>query len=109
MRIGSLLSPSIEEKIAQHPTALLGEHSSADLSAVIELRMIHDLENAAAGSGLGVVGGIHEADDAGVQDSAGAHGAGLEGDVEGAATLGGEKAIVRERLASLAHGDDLGV
>ena len=67
--------------------------------------MIHDGEHAAAGSGFGVGGGVDEATDARVEDGSGAHGAGFEGDVEGAVC----EAIVPEMKAGLAEGDDLGV
>ena len=56
-----------------------------DIDAVVELGMVHDGEDAAAGSGFGIVGGVDEASDAGVEDGSGAHGAGLERGVEGAA------------------------
>ena len=59
----------------------------------------------AAGAGFGVGGGVDEAGDAGVEDRSGAHGAGFEGDVEGAVF----EAVVVEVEAGLAEGDDLGV
>ena len=44
------------------------------------------LRTRAAGAGFGVGRGVDEAGDAGVEDGSGAHGAGFEGDVEGAAS-----------------------
>jgi hypothetical protein len=66
-----------EKKVAEHGAALFGEEAGGYIDFVIELRVVHDREDAAAGSGFGVVGGVDEADDAGVQDCAGAHGAGF--------------------------------
>ena len=67
--------------------------------------MVHDGEDGAAGSGFGVGRGVDEAGDAGVEDGSGAHGAGLEGGVEGAVF----EAIVVEGEAGFAEGYDLGV
>jgi len=74
--------------------------------------MVHDAEDGAAGAGLGVGCGVDEARDAGVEDGAGTHGAGFEGDVESAASVAVifvDQAIVFEGAAGLAEGDDLGV
>ena len=67
--------------------------------------MVEDGEDRAAGSGLGVGRGVDEAVDAGMDDGSGTHGAGLECGVEGAVF----EAVVFERDAGLAEGDDLGV
>jgi hypothetical protein len=63
-------------------------------------------EDGAAGAGFGVGRGVDEAGEARVEDGAGAHGAGFEGDVEGA---GGGQAVVGEVAGGGAEGDDLGV
>ena len=68
--------------------------------------MVEDAEDRSAGAGLGVGRGVDQAGDAGVEDGAGAHGAGLKGDVEGAAF---GQAIVGERSGGVAESDDLGV
>jgi hypothetical protein len=109
MRIDSLLSPACQEKIAEHAAAFVGENSGLHFGPVIESRMIEYFENAAAGSGLGVVGGVDKPDDACVQDGAGAHRAGFEGDVQRAASLRREQAVVRESTSCLAHRNDFGV
>ena len=70
---------------------------------MVELRVIEDGEDGATGAGLGVGGGLKEPGDAGVEDSTGAHGAGLERADEGAA---GE-AIVGKGETGGAEGDDL--
>ena len=51
---------------------------------MVELGVVHDGEDGAAGSGFGVGGGVDEAGEAGVEDGSGAHGAGFEGGVESA-------------------------
>ena len=71
--------------------------------------MVHDAEDRAAGAGLGVGRGVDEAGDARVEDGAGAHGAGLERDVEGAAGVLLREAVVGEVARGVAEGDDLGV
>ena len=85
MRDGLLLSATGNKKVAEHGAALFGEQAVGDFDFVVELRVVHYAEDAAAGSGFGVVGGVDEAGYAGVEDGSGAHGAGFEGDVEGAA------------------------
>ena len=98
-------SASGEKKVAEHGAALFGEEAGGYFDFVIQLGMVHDGEDAAAGSGLGVGGGVDEATDAGVEDGSGAHGTGFEGDVEGAVV----EAVVAEVKASLAEGYDLGM
>lgn len=72
--------------------------------------MIHDAEDGAACSGLGVRRPVHEARDAGVEDCPGAHGARFERDIEGAAfVVLVEQTIVFQRAACVAEGDHLGV
>ena len=89
MRVEAASFPRrLEEKVAEHAAALFGEEAGGDFDSVVELGVVHDGEDAAAGSGFGVVGGVDEAGDAGVEDGSGAHGAGFEGDVEGAAASG---------------------
>ena len=67
--------------------------------------MIEDLKGGPVGPGLGVVRGVDEAGDPGVEDGPSAHGAGLEGTDQGAT---GE-AVVAEGETGGAEGDDLGV
>lgn len=109
MRIDSLFPPACDKKIAQHSAALLGENAGPHLGSMIEARMIEDLENTAAGSSLGVVGCVDQPDDAGMENGAGAHGAGFERDVQRAASLRREQAVVRESTSCLAHRNDFGV
>jgi len=76
-----------------------------DIDAMVEPGVVHDREDAAAGSSLGIVGGVDEASDAGVEDGSGAHGAGFERGVEGTVF----EAVVGESATGLAKGDDFGV
>jgi hypothetical protein len=72
---------------------------------VVELGVVHDGEDRAAGSGFGVGCSVDEAGDAGVEDRSGTHGTGFERGVEGAVF----EAIVRERATCFAEGDNLSV
>ena len=89
----------------QEGSAFGGEQAGDDLKLMVELGVVHDAEDGAAGTGFGVGGGVDEARDARVEDGAGAHGAGFEGGVEGAAV----EAVVAQREAGGAQGDDLSV
>jgi len=71
--------------------------------------VVHYAENRAACSGFGIAGGEDEAGDAGVEDGAGAHSAGFEGAIEGAAAFGSKEAIVCEGEAGCSEGYDLGM
>jgi hypothetical protein len=93
------------EEVGEEGAALFGEEGGGDFDFVVELGMVHDGEDRAAGAGFGVGRGVDEATDAGVEDGSGAHGAGLEGGVEGAVF----EAIVSECATGFAEGDDLGV
>ena len=103
------LEPAGAEEVREPAAALLSEDAGGDLDAVVELRVIEDGENGAAGTGFEVRRGVDETRDAGVEDGAGAHGTGLEGADEGAAALGSQETIVAEGDAGGAKGDDLGV
>jgi hypothetical protein len=93
------------EEVGEEGAALFGEEVGGDFDFVVELGMVHDGEDRAAGSGFGIGGGVDEARDAGVEDGSGAHGAGFECCVEGAVF----EAVVGEGAAGFAKGDDLGV
>jgi len=104
-----MLSAALAEEVGEQRAALFGEQAGGDFDAVVKLRVVDDGEYGAAGAGLGVGRGVDEACDAGVEDGAGAHGAGFEGDVEGAAGGVLRQAVVGEVARGLAQGDDLGV
>jgi hypothetical protein len=110
MRVERSLSATRQEEITEHAAAVFSEHASGDIYAMVELRVIHDVEHAAAGPRLRIVGGVDEAGNSSVEDGAGAHRTWLERDVEGATlSCGCEKAVVPERASSLAYGDNLTV
>ena len=72
---------------------------------MVQARVVAQGEQRASGAGLGVGGAVDEAGDAGVDEGAGAHRAGLEGDVEGGAV----DPPAAGAATGLAEGDDLGV
>ncbi len=74
--------PALGEELAQQPRGLDGHDPGAHLGPVVEGRVVHDVEDGARGSRLGVVGSVDQPLDPGQDDRAGAHGAGLQGDVE---------------------------
>ena len=100
-----LLLAAFAEKSCEEGAALFGEEVGGDFDFVVELGVVHNGEDAAAGSRLGVVGGVDKAGDARMEDGSGTHGAGFERDVEGAVC----EAVVAKMKAGLAEGDDLGV
>jgi hypothetical protein len=105
MRVLKLLAAPLEKKVGEHLAALFGQEAGDDLNFVVELRVVHNGENRAAGSGFGVGCSVDEAGDAGVEDGSGTHGTGFERGVEGAVF----EAVVFECAASFAEGDYLGV
>jgi hypothetical protein len=72
---------------------------------MVEVRVGEDFEAGADGAGFGVVSAVDEAGDAGLDDGAGAHAAGLDGDVE----RGVGETVVAEKTRGLAQGNDFGV
>ena len=72
---------------------------------MVEAGVGAELEKGVDGAGFGVAAGVDEARETGLDEGAGAHGAGFEGDVHDAV----EETPVVDGLASLAHGDDFGV
>ena len=73
------------EEAGEEKGGLWGEEAGCKPHFVVEHGVVEDGEDRPAGPGFGVWGGVDEAGDAGVEEGAGAHGAGLEGGVEGAA------------------------
>ena len=82
-----------------------GEWAAGYLDLVVELGIGEDIKAGAESAALGIVRGIDETGNAGLNDGAGAHGAGLEGDVES----GAGEAIVVEETRGFADDDDFGV
>ena len=81
------------------------QDAGADFDAVVELRVVEDGEAGADGAAFGVIGAVDKAGDASLNHSAGAHRAGLNGDVQG----GVEEPVVAEAEGRFAEGDDFGV
>ena len=72
---------------------------------VVKARIGKNFEAGADGAALGVVGAVDEAGNAGLNDCAGAHAAGLDGDVQRDV----RKAVVAEESCSFTKYDDFGV
>ncbi len=85
--------------------AVGGEDAGGDLYLMVETRVGEDFETGADGAAFGVVGAVNEARDASLDDGAGAHAAGLDGDVERSIC----KAVVAEKAGGFAKNNNLGV
>ena len=85
--------------------ALRAQDIVQDLGLVVEVRILQDVEEGPAAAGLGAGRADHDAVDPGLDDGAGAHLAGLQGAVEGAAL----QPPVAELLTGLTDAGDLGV
>ena len=97
-------SQATEEALEQAGTFPV-QHTAGDLAGVIEARILDHVPQRAAGSGLWVVRPEHEPRDPCQHDSASAHGAWFEGDVENA-VLEPPRPQGPRRLA---QGDQLGM
>jgi len=86
-------------------SGLGGEHGWGDLDLVVELGTGEQLEAGAEGAPFWVVGAIDKTGDAGLNNRAGAHGAGLEGYVES----GFRETVVAELFRGFAKNHDFGV
>ncbi len=89
----------------QECRGFIGENAGGDFDAVVELRMVEDGETGADGAAFHVICAVDEAGDARLDHSPGAHGAGLDGDVESRV----EEAVIFDFLRGGAEGDDFGV
>ena len=81
------------------------EEAGCDFDLVVEFGVGENFEAGAEGAAFGIVGGVDEAGNASLDDRAGAHGAGFEGDVK--SCVG--KAIVAEEAGGFADDHDFGV
>lgn len=104
MRVARLRATH-SKKIGEKLAAFLAEDAADQLEAVIEFWVVHHVEDGATGTGFGIGCAEDESCDSGVEDGAGAHGAGFERGVQGAA----KEAVVGEGVAGFAESDDLGV
>jgi hypothetical protein len=85
--------------------AVGGEDARGNSYVMVEARVGEDFEAGADGTALGIFGTVNEARDAGLDDGAGAHAAGLDGDVE----RGVGETVVGEPSGGFAKDDDFGV
>jgi hypothetical protein len=76
---GSALAATLAEKGTEQVGALLGEHAAVDLDPMGEAWVADEVPEGRDGAGLGVVGPVDEPRDPCLGESAGAHGARLEG------------------------------
>jgi hypothetical protein len=81
------------------------EDAGGDFYLMVEARVGEDFEAGADGAAFGIIGAVNETGDAGLDDGAGAHTAGFDGDVEG----GVRKTVVAEKAGSFSKNDDFGV
>src|SRR5579864_8002081 len=95
-------SPPLPEEAAQQlgPARLVDP--AIDLRAVVAGRLLEEARAVLDGAALGIVGAEIEAADARERDRGGAHGAGLERDVE-IALLEARPAALRRRVAQHQH------
>jgi hypothetical protein len=99
-----LLSAISEERL-DDGRAVGGEDARCDFHAVIEAGVRKNFETGADRAAFGIVGAIDKSRDAGLDNRTGAHGAGLDGNIQG----GTGEAIVTEQARALAEYGDFGV
>src|SRR5216683_2973105 len=85
--------------------AVCGEDTGGDFHLMIKARVGEDFEAGADGAAFGIVGAVDEAGDTGLNDSARAHAAELDGDVE----RGIRKAVVAKKAGGFSQSNDFGV
>ncbi len=85
--------------------AVVGEDAGGDFDVMVEARVGEDFEAGADGAAFGIVGAVDEAGDTGLDDSARAHAAELDGDVE----RGIRKAVVAKKACGFSQSNDFGV
>jgi hypothetical protein len=93
------------EEVFERYCCLFCQNSGGHFYAMVKLGMIEDREARAYRAAFGVWRAINETGDAGLDHSAGAHGAGLDGDVEACSC----QTIVADTLCSFAQRDYFGV
>jgi len=85
--------------------AIGSQDPGGDFDLMVEARVGEDFEARANGTAFGVIGAVDEAGNAGLDDGASAHAAGLNGDVE----CGVGEAVIAEEAGSFAKDNDFGV
>lgn len=97
--------PALPEKLLYDFSRFAGQHSSPHLHPVVEAGVIDDLQHGMNRPCFGVVGAVHQAADAGVNQRTGTHGAWLNRSEECAFA----QPMITEVLSGFAQGDDFGV
>ncbi len=82
-----------------------GEDAGSDFYLMVETRVRQDFETGANSAALGIISAVDKAWDAGLDNGAGAHAAGLDGDVEN----GTGEAVVAEQAGGCAKDEDFSV
>jgi hypothetical protein len=96
---------AISEERLDDGGAVGGEDTGGDFYLMIEAGVGEDFEAGTDGATFRIVGAVDEAGDAGLDDGAGAHAAGLDSDVE----RGISKTVVEKEAGGFAQDDDFGV
>src|SRR5260370_21213849 len=100
-----VLLAALSEERLNDGGAVGGEDTGGDFHLMIKARVGEDFEAGADGAAFGIVGAVDEAGDTGLNDSARAHAAGLDGDVE----RGISKAVVAKKAGGFSQSNDFGV
>jgi hypothetical protein len=98
-------STSFCEEGLEDGGAVCCEDTGSDFDLMVEAWIGKNFEARADGSAFGVVRTVYQTRDAGLNDRAGAHAAGLDGDVERCSC----EAVISEGARGFAQDDDLGV
>src|SRR5260370_17879871 len=99
-----LLAACSEERLDDGGT-FGGEDARSNFHLMIKARVGEDFEAGADGAALGIVGAVDETRDAGLEDCARTHAAGLDSDVERSIS----KAVVAKKASGFAQSHDFGV
>ena len=100
-----MLTAAFSEETLDDGGAVSGQNAGGDFYLVVEPRVGEDFEAGADGAAFGIVGAEDKARDAGLDEGARAHTAGLNGDVE----RGIGKAVVAKPAGRFSQTDNFGV
>jgi hypothetical protein len=104
-RLKAALLAAFGEEGLDDGGAVGGEDAGRDFDLMIQARVRKDFEAGTDGAPFGIVGAIDKARNAGLDDGAGAHAAGLDGYVQRSTS----ETVVAEEVGGLAKDDDFGV
>jgi len=100
-----LLSAAFSEERLDDGGAVSGQNAGSDFYPVVEAGVGEDFEAGTDGTAFGIVGAEDKARDAGLDEGARAHAAGLNGDVQRSI----RKAVVAKPAGRFSQTDDFGV